>query len=180
MKLKYYMRGIGIGMLVTTIILVVAFKLTGGNLSDDEIKSKAKKLGMVENTSTIEEASKDNNSEQADKSKENSNDSNASLDNASGADKANENVNVTVTDPQAVTKNTAETVQFTVNPGESSRMVVERLAQQGIISDAYAFNKFLNEQGKDNNIQPGTFTVPKNISDNDLATLLSTKQKFRQ
>ena len=37
MKLKYYMRGIGIGVLVTTIILVIAFAFSGNNMSDEEI-----------------------------------------------------------------------------------------------------------------------------------------------
>ena len=53
MKLKYYMRGIGIGMFVTTIILVIAFSFVGNNMSDKEIIEKAKKLGMVEATGTM-------------------------------------------------------------------------------------------------------------------------------
>lgn len=51
MKLKYYLRGIGIGVFVTAIIL--HFSLAGkGNtqLSDEEIKQKAAALGMIEST----------------------------------------------------------------------------------------------------------------------------------
>ena len=45
MKLKYYMRGLGIGILLTTIIFV----LSGYNkvLTDEEIKERAAELGMV-------------------------------------------------------------------------------------------------------------------------------------
>lgn len=51
MKLKYYLRGIGIGVFVTAIIL--HFSLAGkGNtqLTDEEIKQKAAALGMIEST----------------------------------------------------------------------------------------------------------------------------------
>lgn len=45
MKLKYYMRGLGIGIFLTTLILTI------GNpkekLSDEEIKQRASELGMV-------------------------------------------------------------------------------------------------------------------------------------
>lgn len=48
MKLRYYMRGLGIGILVTAIIMGVS---GGQKLSDEEIKARALQLGMVEGTS---------------------------------------------------------------------------------------------------------------------------------
>lgn len=48
MKLKSYLRGLGLGMIVTTIILVVTFKAAHHEMTDDEIISKARELGMVE------------------------------------------------------------------------------------------------------------------------------------
>ena len=57
MKLKYYMRGLGIGILITTIILSLGSKKE--KLNDTEIMAKARELGMVlneENTdSNLEE-----------------------------------------------------------------------------------------------------------------------------
>ncbi len=44
--LKYYLRGLGIGIVVTTIILTIVFNIRG-KLSDSEIKERASKLGMV-------------------------------------------------------------------------------------------------------------------------------------
>lgn len=46
MKLKYYLRGLGIGILVTAVILGITGK--DGTMSDEEIKLRAKELGMVE------------------------------------------------------------------------------------------------------------------------------------
>jgi len=48
MKLKYYLRGIGVGILFSTIILSVSFHSTKNKqLSDAEIIQKAEELGMV-------------------------------------------------------------------------------------------------------------------------------------
>lgn len=49
MKLKYYLRGLGIGIVVTAIILTIALERKPQALTDAEIKAKAAELGMVEN-----------------------------------------------------------------------------------------------------------------------------------
>lgn len=52
MKLRYYLRGLGIGMLVAALILT----LSGGEkgkMSDAAIKSRAAELGMVEKDKTV-------------------------------------------------------------------------------------------------------------------------------
>lgn len=64
MKLKSYLRGLGLGMIVTTIILVVTFKAADHNMTDAEIISKAREMGMVEtslyaNGSTAQEVTPD-------------------------------------------------------------------------------------------------------------------------
>lgn len=49
MERKYYLRGLGIGIVVTAIIMGIA--LSGdGTMTDKEIIARAKELGMVENT----------------------------------------------------------------------------------------------------------------------------------
>ena len=51
MRLKYYIRGLGAGILLATILLSVSFFFGGGyknkELSDEEIIARAEKLGMV-------------------------------------------------------------------------------------------------------------------------------------
>lgn len=46
MKLKFYLRGLGIGMVVTA--LLMGFTTKGNEMSDEEIKARAMELGMVE------------------------------------------------------------------------------------------------------------------------------------
>lgn len=46
MKLKYYLRGLGIGIIVTTIILMISFSMHKEELSDEQIIARAEALGM--------------------------------------------------------------------------------------------------------------------------------------
>ena len=54
MKLKYYLRGLGIGMAVTALILGISFSGRQGQeaqtLTDEQIRERASKLGMVDSS----------------------------------------------------------------------------------------------------------------------------------
>lgn len=52
MKLKYYLRGLGIGMLVAALVLILSGN-TGGGMSDEAVKRRAAELGMVEKDKTV-------------------------------------------------------------------------------------------------------------------------------
>lgn len=62
MKLKYYLRGLGIGIAVTALVLTLA---GGGkeSLTDEEIIARAKELGMVESV-TLSQLADDKTSEE--------------------------------------------------------------------------------------------------------------------
>ncbi len=54
MKLKYFIRGLGTGIIFGAVILLVAY-MTGGayKISDEEIIKRAEKLGMVQDDNSI-------------------------------------------------------------------------------------------------------------------------------
>lgn len=52
MKLRYYLRGLGIGMLVAALVLILSGN-TGGKMSDEAVKHRAAELGMVERDKTV-------------------------------------------------------------------------------------------------------------------------------
>lgn len=169
MKLKYYMRGVGIGVFVTTIILVIAFAFTDNSMSDAEIIEKAKKLGMVESSKTMT-----SNSTNTTNSTNNSTEGNQTIPGATNPMPDNSSAN------NSTANVNNDSVEFTINENDVSRTVIERLAQQGLISDEAAFNKYLNDKGLDNNLQNGTFKIKRGISEEELANLLVTKQQFRE
>ncbi len=48
MRLKYYLRGAGVGIFVTALLMSIFFLVSGGSdLSDEQIAQKAEELGMV-------------------------------------------------------------------------------------------------------------------------------------
>ncbi len=49
MKIRYYLRGLGIGILVTTVIFLLCDN-SKQTMSDEMIKERAKELGMIEST----------------------------------------------------------------------------------------------------------------------------------
>lgn len=52
MKLRYYLRGLGIGMLVAALVLILSGN-TGEKMSDEAVRRRAAELGMVEKDKTV-------------------------------------------------------------------------------------------------------------------------------
>lgn len=193
MKLKYYLRGLGIGILVTTIIFIIGMKVNQDELmSDKEIMARAKELGMVmgENeTKTLDELEKKEETEQEEKSKEEIKEEpkDQKQDEDVKADKQQEKEDSS-TEPKTEKqsdeskKNQTEVVkqvEINIFPGEYSRTISQKLLDAGVIADQAEFNKFITENDYDNLIQPGTFNIPEGSSYEEIAKILTTKQENR-
>lgn len=55
MNLKYYLRGLGVGIVVTALIMGISLGGKKESLSDKEIKARASELGMVEAGTTLKD-----------------------------------------------------------------------------------------------------------------------------
>ena len=64
MKLRYYLRGLGIGIFVTALIMGVTVKSHPQKMSESEIRAEAAKLGMVDGRNVLQETTEQ--SEQSD------------------------------------------------------------------------------------------------------------------
>lgn len=68
MEKKYYFRGLGLGIIVTTVIMGIA--LSGGTktraMTDEEVIARAKELGMTENTRLLEPSEEEGEEEPGD------------------------------------------------------------------------------------------------------------------
>ena len=62
MEKKYYFRGLGLGIIVTAVIMGMA--LSGGGkkekMTDDEVIARAKELGMIEDSTLLDASGEDN------------------------------------------------------------------------------------------------------------------------
>ena len=199
MKLKYYLRGLGIGILITTIIFIIGIHVNQDQMfSDEEVIRRAKALGMVMDETdgkTINELdkdkkqdseSKDQKDSQKEDRKESKSDNKDKQEQAKDDQTKNDQTKADAesektqdSDAAAAQKETVEQVEISILPGEYSDTISQKLLDAGLIDDKAAFSKYINDTNVDNLIQPGTFTVPKGASYEEVAKILTTKQENR-
>ncbi|MBP5596817.1 MAG: endolytic transglycosylase MltG [Pseudobutyrivibrio sp.] len=184
MRLKYYIRGIGAGILLATILLSISFFFGGGyknkELTDDEIIQRAEKLGMV----MEEKESKEGDEEQSEESSENEEAESVDESLSEENQKPEEEMTIDEFVDEAEATNAAETKEdstvsyqaFTVKGGQSSETIANNLYKQGLVDSASSFNEYLGELGVDNRIQSGTFYVQVGSSYDDIVALLVNKE----
>lgn len=169
MKLKYYLRGVGIGIIVTTLIFVIAMAFTDQGPTRDEIIAEARKLGMVMKN----EVEQENNDGQQDE------DSQQGEDGQQNDPNAGQDMQDLPTSDGAAGNNADGAILFTIASGEHSSSVIQRLYDVGLIDNVDAFDDFLEAGDQDSFLQPGEFMIPRGSSYEELARILLTKQENR-
>lgn len=177
MRFKYYLRGIGIGITLATLLLTISFyfgrdNLVKSTLSDEEIIKQATALGMVMPESA-EDAGEAN---EADATEAIESEEVVNVEETISADAAISDEQVPLAGNE--TEEADETityVPFTVRGGESSEVISSHLKDAGLVDDADAFNKYLHTCKVDNLIQNGTFYVKQGSEYDDLVSILVNK-----
>lgn len=199
MKLKYYLRGIGIGMIVTTIILMITFAVHGNQpLTDDEIRERAAELGMVmvEDLPVSDTLADTDQSGQGDDEKDGADDAQAASQSPSGdgandakadadGDAAKDDQNGSKAQEQEngdkkenrPQRDVVEQVEITIVGGEYSNDVCRKLKRAGLIEDIDDFNKYLSDGGYDNLIQPGNYTIPTGADYDEIIKIITEKER---
>ena len=200
MKLKYYLRGLGIGILVTTVILSLA-GVGRKNMTDEEVVKRAKELGMVESTllsdlpdqtkaeevrPTEPETSLQPETSEPETSEPETSEPEVSPEPEETASTpetpvAPEETPVapeeTPVSPEDGNPDTpaGETVTLVIGRGESSTTVSKNLKKAGIVEDAAAFDRFLCNNGYDKKIITGTYEIPYGASEEEIAKIITRK-----
>ena len=186
MKLKYHLRGLGIGIVVTAIIMTVAL----GNkqtMTDDEVIKRAKELGMIENSvladmadKTVEKTDDEvinseipNNDKVIDKETPNNDEEidEEVVDNDTIVDETNQNETTKEETPKEET--TKDVVSITVVGGDTSWTVSKRMEEAGLIESARDFDTHLCRYGYDKKISVGTYNIPKSASHEEMAKIIT-------
>ena len=164
MKLKYYLRGMGIGIIVTTIILAISFSGREVEISDEQVMVRAAALGMVMpeeeadiiNTETGTEAESATAPEVEVETE---------VDTEIESEPESEQI------PE--TENTqADTYRLVINSGDVCRVVCEKLQANGVIDDSEALRKHLFELGYANSISTGSYDVPYGLTMEEVAQII--------
>ena len=173
MKARWFLRGLGIGIIISTLFLCIGYREQSDH---SELIKEAKKIGMVfpkEETTSVELAENLNNiqkqeavsaavtttaeTEQEKNSREKIEKSKKDITSASTYQKDNKTV--------------------VVLPGEivSSETVTKKLEEEGVIDSSADFDKFLEENGYAKKIRSGKYKIPKNAKYDEIAKII-TKQ----
>lgn len=198
MKLKYYLRGIGIGLIVTTVILMITFSIHGQKpLTDEEIIARATELGMVrpeqlssgEKLSDSDTSGKLTDADQSDvkdeKQPTDAVDDPASDNTDQDSNKTEESEKTEQSEETEELKDakepeTIEQVEVTIVGGEYSAAVCKKLEKAGVIEDADDFNKYLAQGGYDNLIQPGNYVLEVGADYDTIVKSITEKKKKKQ
>lgn len=187
MRFKYYLKGLGMGIIVTTIIMSVSCMLHNNNLSDQEIIEKAMGLGMVMPDSENDAESGLFGNSDADDSQSDSNKESAETDDVSESDTPVESEapveSETPTESEEPSTQTPpqniEITQYVLHVvwGDYPRKIATELYEIGMVDDAKAFQKYLGDycEKKRKEIQVGTYTITKGMTYEEIAILITSK-----
>jgi cytoskeletal protein RodZ len=202
MKRKYFLRGLGLGLITASLMFAFAFIFYKPTLSESEIKKQAKALGMVESTDNKNSSNQSTDKKDSDKKKSESDtdskDDSNSLDTTTTESKTDDNgaVTNTVTNPdgstttttsipgdvsklgdKSATTNSGKNIVISVAGGENSAAVSLDLFHKGLVSDNAEFDKYIESTGKDNSIRPGTYEIPEGSTYAQIADIITTRKK---
>ena len=231
MNLKYYLRGLGVGIVVTSLILGIGLGSRKETLSNEEIKERARALGMVEEPVTVAEAAaqQEEEAQEAEATVTTVPEENAEGDaetivsaepevssepavsvsaapetseepkvSAASEPEASEEPNASAASepaastapeagaaPEAGVKPVAneaeedsgtapakEIVDITINPGEGSYVISQKLEQSGLVDDATEYDAYLCDNGYHTKLRAGVHKIPMGSTREEIAKLL--------
>ena len=200
MKKRYYLRGLGLGILVTAVFFLLGDN-SGKTMSDEMIKERAKELGMVESTvlaqintnkdETVENTENVENVEYEMTTEEipleETSEVLSEMESVTEIESVTEELSTVNEEDSAIVeeeevastedrswKVTAEgqMISFNVYWGEFSGTVCLRLYDAGLVDDAHAFNVYLMQYDLDNHITAGVHMIPVGASWEEIAQIL--------
>lgn len=199
MNLKYFLRGLGTGIVFGTLIMLVAYMMSGGyKISDEEVIERAKKLGygiVEQNEKTTDadtEEVKISIAEVTTEDNTNENTSEAVVDTTEDNSTSEATDEITSEDTSEITSEitseepTTETTDvqpstiikatITVTAGMGSQNVARLLQDAGIIENASDFDSYLMKNGYATKIEIGTYEFNNSMSYQEIAEELTKKR----
>lgn len=185
MSMKYFLRGLGFGILLTAIIMSIAYR---SQESAPNIVEEAKKLGMVFPQGTREPAatgtavSEMTPSAQKEKASQEPSETmtletdtkktSEAVTQDTGLKKASAKKQTLKKTKKREQKQKAGYVTITVSDGETSRKVAEKLKAAGVMKTCTEFDHYMRDNNYSRYVRSGTFQIPKGASFEEIARIL--------
>lgn len=172
MKVKWFLRGLGAGIVLTALLLCITYRNVQ---KDTNVIQQAKSLGMVfpENAAasappvptppvppeSVSEAAVSGTVVDADESE---------------ADKeARKKLEQSKKDISSASNYQGGRKTFVVRNGLLSSSVAREMAEQGIIDDADAFDEFIEKNGYGRKVRSGTYKIPNGADFETIAKIIT-------
>lgn len=164
MKIKYFLRGLGTGILSATILLFCVYSY---KMSDSKIIEKARELGMeyTKEKEVETEYVKDTNEikDMSDSTKEN--------------ESKKKEETTTLSQPESTSKSSQPTsssnlIDVSISSGMNSERVSDALEAAGVINNAEDFNQYLIENDMGRYIKSGEYRLRSGMSYAEIADIL--------
>ena len=203
MKLKYYLRGLGIGMMVTALILGISFshrqEQTAQAMTDDQIRERAAELGMVDSSELTLAALQNSAKQPAESSPEDEKEIQTETSPVTTTELEETTAPETTAEPEITTAPQAapepettkapeitpesdmtvaeqgQTASITILRGDDSGSVSRRLCEAGLVEDAKAFDDYLCNNGYSRSIHPDTYEIAFGTSEEEIAKIITGK-----
>ncbi len=160
---KEFLLGVGVGFIISAIMVSV---FGTGNLSDQEIMTRAAKLGMVQK----EQKGKQENPADVLSGKTTAEQVyNEVYENNSGKPAV----------PAAKTEASSSpvSVQVVIRSGTGSEQIARMLEEKGVVQDQHEFYKVVTEMKAHTRFRTGTFTVPAGGDMREIVEILTGNRK---
>lgn len=195
MKKKYFVRGLGIGIIFGALIMLAAYMTSGKtSMSDEEIMKRAEKLGMVKESEYVLNPETDTDAvtkpleELVQESSARVTTTEAATEETTTEKATTEAVTEETTTEETTTeqatteaakdnsKKSGDKATITVSGGMSSETIANLLEDAGLVDSASDFNSFLVQNGYDMKLETGKFEINSGMSYEEIAKILTTKQ----
>lgn len=197
MKLKYYLRGLGIGMAVIALILGISFSGRQGQeaqtLTDEQIRERASELGMVDSSELTLAALQNSAQPQTTMEPEVTEESKLTADPETTTEPEATAEPETTTEPEAtaepemttkpeatkepelITAPEQSQTTITIKKGSDSGSVSRVLYEAGLVENAKAFDNYLCNNGYSRSINPGIYEIAPGTSEEEIAKIITGK-----
>ena len=196
MNLKYYLRGLGLGIIVTA--LVMGFSGSRDKMSDAEIRSRAEALGMTDTSDVLTKQATDTTQKTGSDKKKTasaSSSTSAKTETSSSQETAVSTSSALTTQTavstiQAASTTSSSSSSSSVSPvastsaasmtlsivsGDSSYSVAKKLEAAGLVDSAAEYDRYLCSNGYDKKIHTGTYKISDGESEQEIAEKITGK-----
>lgn len=197
MKLKYYLRGLGIGMAVTALILGISFSGRQGQeaqtLTDEQIRERASELGMVDSSeltlAALQNSAQTQTTMEPEVTEEpkpttepeNTIEPETTVEPETTAEPETTTESETTTElettvePEPATESETSQTSITIRKGADSGSVSRQLYEAGLVENAKAFDNYLCNNGYSRSISPGIYEIAPGTPEEEIAKIIIGK-----